>query len=357
MRVSPIGIVVADGHCVSDAAPIHTADLRRHPICFGVYRAIERIGAGGMGVVFRGEDMRDGRAMAIKTVRSRREADALAIRREIVTLSALNHPGIVRMHGYGVQPAGPWIALELLRGRTLADELSWFWPETRGYGEPRERTEERPTAPARNLCDRLGGGLRRVSPVAGGGHLAQAFSIVQDLCLALDHVHRRDLVHRDVKPANVFLRRDGRTSLFDFGLACAANETRGGALGVGTMEYAAPEQICGAPVDRRADIYSLGCLLYEMVTGRPPFRGDSSSEIAERQLKRDAAAPSHVIADVPSRLDDLIMSMLEKLPSRRPDDAAEVGRRLGDIARRAQPAAGVAAGRNPFQEVRWRYAG
>jgi serine/threonine-protein kinase len=342
---------------VSDAASIHAADLVRHPICFGVYRAIERIGAGGMGIVFRGEDMRDGRAVAIKTVRSPREADALAIRREIVTLSALDHPGIVRMHGYGVQPAGPWIALELLRGRTLADELSRFWPETRGYGEPRERTDERPTAPARNLGDPAGG-PRRLFPVAGGGQLAQAFSVVQHLCAALHHVHRRDLVHRDVKPANVFLRRDGRTTLFDFGLACAANETRGSALGVGTMEYAAPEQICGAPVDPRADIYSLGCLLYEMVTGRPPFRGDSSSEIAERQLKGDAAAPSHVIADVPSRLDDLIMAMLEKLPSRRPDDAAEVGRRLGEIARRAQPAAGVGPVRqNPFEEVRWRYAG
>src|SRR4029079_9696662 len=154
-RASPFGIVVADARCMSEAAPIH-ADHLGHPICFGVYRAIERIGAGGMGIIFRAQDMRDGRAVAIKTVRSAREADALAIRREIVTLSALNHPGIVRMHGYGVQPAGPWIALELLRGRTLADELSWFWPETRGYGEPRERTEERPTAPARNLCDRLG---------------------------------------------------------------------------------------------------------------------------------------------------------------------------------------------------------
>jgi len=342
---------------MSEAAPIH-ADHLGHPICFGVYRAIERIGAGGMGIIFRAQDMRDGRAVAIKTVRSAREADALAIRREIVTLSALNHPGIVRMHGYGVQPGGPWIALELLRGRTLADELSWFWPETRGYGERPERTDERPTAPARKLRDRLGGGARRLFPVAGGGHLAQAFSIVQHLCLALDHVHRRDLVHRDVKPANVFLRRDGRTTLLDFGLACAANETRGCALGVGTMEYAAPEQICGAVVDRRADIYSLGCLLYEMVTGRPPFRGDSSGEIAERQLKRDAAVPSQVIADVPSRLDDLIMSMLEKLPSRRPDDVADVARRLGAIARRAQPAADIAPiGGNPFEEVRWRHAG
>jgi serine/threonine protein kinase len=108
-------------------------------------------------------------------------------------------------------------------------------------------------------------------------------------------------------------------------------------------------QICGGVVDRRADIYSLGCLLYELVTGRPPFRGDSSSEIAERQMKREPVAPSHLIADVPSRLDDLILSMLEKLPERRPDDAAQIGRRLGEIARRAQQ---VPVDYALFQEVR-----
>ena len=269
---------------------------------------------------------RDGRAVAIKTARSAREADATAIRREIITLSGLRHPGIVRLHGYGVQSSGPWIALELLEGRTLADELSWYWPETRAYGERRQRTDERPTAPACNLRDRGGEGARRLFPVAGGGHLVEAFSVVQQLSLALDHLHRRGLVHRDVKPANVFLRGDGRTTLFDFGLACSAGATRDRALCVGTMEYAAPEQICGGVVDQRADIYSLGCLLYELVTGRPPFRGDSSSEIAERQMKREPVAPSHLIADVPSRLDNLILSMLEKLPERRPDDAAEIGR-------------------------------
>lgn len=354
-----LGIIVAVVRFVPDAAALHSvapadlADIGRRPIWFGVYRAVERIAEGGMGVIFRAEDVRDGRAVAIKTARSAREADATAIRRELITLSGLRHPGIVRLHGYGVQSSGPWIALELLEGRTLADELSWYWPETRGYGERRQRTNERPTAPACNLRDRQGESARRLFPVAGGGHLVEALSVVQQLCLALDHLHRRGLVHRDVKPANVFLRGDGRTTLFDFGLACSAGATRDRALCVGTVEYAAPEQICGGAVDRRADIYSLGCLLYELVTGRPPFRGDSSSEIAERQMKREPAAPSHLIADVPSRLDDLILSMLEKLPERRPDDAAEVGRRLGEIARRAQRASSaVPIDYALFQEVR-----
>ena len=338
---------------MSDDLPIQSAGVLPTPMLFGVYRAVERIAEGGMGMIFRAEDARGGPPVAIKTVRSAREEDAAAIGREIVTLSRLpRHPGIVRLHGYGVQRGGPWIALELLDGRTLAEELSGYWPETKGYAERRPRTDERPTVPARGRGDRPVGQARSLFPVAGGGHLVEAFAIVRQLCGALDHLHRQDLVHRDVKPSNVFLRADGRTTLFDFGLACPANTLKGADLCVGTMEYAAPEQICGAAVDRRADIYSLGCLLYELVTGRTPFRGDSSSEIAERQVKRDPVAPSELIADVPSRLDDLILSMLAKLPMRRPDDAAEIGRRLGDIARRAAPAPSGHAMVAPAVEVR-----
>ena len=124
------------------------------PAGFGVYRTIERIAEGGMGVVVRAEDARTGEQVAIKTALSTRQADAAAIQREIVALSGLRHPGIVRMRGYGVQQAGPWIALELLEGRTLADEISWYWPETHGYGEPYARTDERPTSPARAVHDR-----------------------------------------------------------------------------------------------------------------------------------------------------------------------------------------------------------
>ena len=306
-----------------------------------------------MGVIFRAEDVRDGRAVAIKTARSTREADATAIRREIITLSGLRHPGIVRLHGYGVQSSGPWIATGAAGGPHPRRRALLVLAGDAGLRRAAATNRRAPDGTGVRLRDRVGEGARRLFPVAGGGHLVEAFSVVQQLCLALDHLHRRRLVHRDVKPANVFLRGDGRTTLFDFGLACSAGATRDRALCVGTMEYAAPEQICGGVVDRRADIYSLGCLLYELVTGRPPFRGDSSSEIAERQMKREPVAPSHLIADVPSRLDDLILSMLEKLPERRPDDAAEIGRRLGEIARRAQQASSVVPiDYALFQEVR-----
>ena len=180
------GIALLLFGCVPDAA---RASADRPPLSgdadrFGVYRAVERIAEGGMGVIFRAEDVRGGRPVAIKTARSTREADAAAIRREIVTLSGLRHPGIVRLHGYGVQPAVPWIALELLEGRTLADEISWYWPETSsGYGERRARTDERPTAPACNLRDRVGD--RRAPPVSRRGRRAPRRGVLAIVAAAL----------------------------------------------------------------------------------------------------------------------------------------------------------------------------
>ena len=324
---------------MSDVPALQPAAAPEGPTCFGVYRAVERIAEGGMGIIFRAQDMRGGPPVAIKTVRTSREADAIAIQREIVTLSRVRHPGIVRLRGYGVQRSGPWMALEFLDGRTLDHEMSRYWPDTTtGAGEGRLPSDERPTAPVRAPQIRSAG-MRPLFPVAGGGHLPEVFSIVQKLCLALEHLHGSGIVHRDVKPANVFLGRDGRTTLIDFGLACAASPTapmEGGAICVGTLEYAAPEQICGGPLDQRADIYSLGCLLYELVTGQVPFRGRSMSEIAERQIKREAIAPSQLMTDVPADLDELILSMLAKAPAQRPSGAAEIGWRLARIERRRQ---------------------
>lgn len=309
------------------------------PPSFGIYRTVGRIAEGGMGMILRAEDMRGGPPVAIKTVRSTRAADAIAIQREIVTLSRVRHPGIVRLRGYGVQRGGPWIALELLDGRTLDHEMSRYWPETTtGGGDASPRSDERPTVPARALRGRAARS-RPLFPVAGGGHLAEVFSIVQKLCLALEHLHASGIVHRDVKPANVFLGDDGRTTLIDYGLACAASPTapmEGGAICVGTLEYAAPEQICGGPLDHRADIYSLGCLLYELVTGQVPFRGRSMSEIAECQIRREPIAPSRLMAEVPADLDQLILSMLAKRPGHRPCGAAEIGWRLARIERQRQ---------------------
>jgi serine/threonine protein kinase len=305
------------------------------PIRFGPYRVVERIAEGGMGLVLRGQDDRGGPRVAIKTVGSSRAADATAICREISTLSRLRHPGIVRLFGHGVANGMPWMAMELLEGRTLAEEMSLYWPETsRADGVRRLRSDELPTAPARGIRQRRRAPARPPHAVAGGGCLVDGITVLARLCLALDYLHANGFVHRDVKPANVFLGGRGRIILLDFGLACPAAAATGSELCVGTMEYAAPEQICASPVDCRADIYSLGCLLYELVTGRTPFLGDSTAEIADRQLKCDPIAPSHFIADVPSQLEGLVMSMLAKSPARRPGSAGEIGELLAAIAGR-----------------------
>jgi serine/threonine protein kinase len=307
------------------AQPVH-----EEPIRFGSYRVLERIAEGGMGLILRGQDDRGGAPVAIKTVGSTRAVDAAAICREIATLSRLRHPGIVRLVGHGVANDVPWMAMELLEGRTLAEEMAWYWPD----GEPNSGSDELPTTPFRGAADQPRATERPAHLIAGGGHLLDGVALVARLCLALDYLHTSGFVHRDVKPSNVFLGRDGRTTLLDFGLACRAAAANGNELCVGTMEYAAPEQISASPVDRRADIYSLGCLLYELVAGRPPFMGDTSAVIAERQLKRDPVAPSQFIADVPSQLEGLIMAMLAKSPARRPDNAADVAESLVNIGRR-----------------------
>ena len=291
-----------------------------------------------MGVIFRGRDDRQGgQRVAIKTVRSTRVVESAAICREIAVLSRLQHAGIVRLVDHGVADWAPWMAMELLHGRTLGQAMSWYWPETSGgRGESHLRSDELPTAPARRLQEAGTAPAGPLYRVAAGGHLVEALSVVSQLCLALDHIHTNGYVHRDIKPANVFLGRDRRTTLLDFGLVCAAGASTGSELCVGTMEYAAPEQICGDPVDRRTDIYALGCLLYELVTGRLPFLGDSTVEIAEGQMKRDPVPPSQFIADVPSRLESLVMAMLSKSPARRPDRAVEIGGLLASIAQRAR---------------------
>jgi eukaryotic-like serine/threonine-protein kinase len=332
------------------AAALFPAEAPGGPVRFGDYRVLSRIAEGGMGILLRGQDCVDGRIVALKTVRSARPADAAGIRREVAALRRVDHPGIVRLFDDGVWSGMPWLAMELLEGRTLCHEIFSLWPEgsgslLEGGGAPRQRSEELPTTPTCNRASRmreLGSAWPAPSSVAAG-RLDDVFSIFAQLCLALDHLHGHGLVHRDLKPTNVMIGDDGHATLFDFGLACPAPEPgaerSGGDLCVGTMEYAAPEQILGEQVDSRADIYSLGCMLYEMCTGQRPFDGDTSHDVAENQLRRDPRSPSDLVADMPCALEELILQMLSKRREDRPATAAEVGQRLARVARRVHSSA------------------
>jgi serine/threonine protein kinase len=313
------------------------------PPRFGDYEVLSRIAEGGMGAVFRARDGRNGRLVAIKTARSARPEDAAALRREISVLRGVDDRGIVRICDDGVWDGGPWMAMELLEGRTLCRVMASLWPDAPRLTAAGTRffSDELPTEPVFGRARPVRGAARRPAgrPLSAGGRLAEVFAIFGALCRAVDRLHERGIVHRDLKPANVMVGDDGRVTLLDFGLACAnrddlAPDVLGGNICIGTMEYAAPEQICGEPVDARADIYSLGCMLYELATGRRPFEGVSIYEIARLQVHDDPRAPSELVADLPCALEALLLQMLAKRPEDRPGSAAEVGWRLGRIARR-----------------------
>jgi len=280
-----------------------------------------------MGIVLRGQDVRDGGLVALKTVRSPGSADAASLRREIAALGRMSHPGIVRLLADGSWNGMPWMAMELLRGRPVSEQIESLFGAQPGT----RHSDDLPTMPARSRADGRWGTrpVRSTQPPAAGGRLRDAIGIVVQLCQALEYVHALGLVHRDVKPANVLVGEDGRVTLVDFGLVCPA---RGAAAAgataeicVGTMEYAAPEQIRGESVDARADIYSLGCVLYELVTGQRPIDPNSS---------RDPAAPSELVSGVPRELETLLVAMLAQRPDGRPSSAGAVAGTLTRIATR-----------------------
>jgi serine/threonine protein kinase len=285
--------------------------------------------------------------VAMKTPRNGGRAEIAGLLHEARALKQMSHPGIVRLHGDGTWDGMPWLALELLEGRTLLDELEALWELSPagqvGSETRRRRSEELPTVPGRLLAPGMvySPALRTGRPPAAAGRLSEVAFIVVQLAMILDHVHARGLVHRDVKPANVFLGAGAgairRVTLLDFGLACRASVPRpahaGESLCVGTMQYAAPEQILGEPVDARTDVYSLGCVLYELVTGRRPFEGDSSHDVAQKHLHREPVRPSDLVTNLPWQLEDLVMEMLAKKPADRPATAGAAGARLARAVR------------------------
>ena len=273
------------------------------PRVFGErYEIGELIGYGGMAEVHKGRDVRLGREVAIKVLRSdlaRDPAFQTRFRREAQAAARLNHPSIVAVYDTGEDtgPTGsvPYIVMEFVEGRTLRDVL---------------RAE---------------------------GHLppTRAMEITAEICSALDYSHRAGIVHRDIKPANVMITRTGSVKVMDFGIARAvaddaATVTQTAAV-IGTAQYLSPEQARGESVDARSDVYSTGCLLYELVTGRPPFVGDSPVAVAYQHVREVPPLPSSLRADLPRALDSVTMKALAKNPQNRYQTAGEMGADLSRI--------------------------
>jgi len=260
------------------------------------YEIGETLGYGGMAEVHLGRDVRLGREVAVKVLRADLARDPsfqARFRREAQAAASLNHPAIVAVYDSGedlsnTNGSTPYIVMEYVEGRTLRDVL-----KSEGRIMPR-----------------------------------RAMEIVADVCAALDFSHRNGIVHRDVKPGNVMITPTGAVKVMDFGIARAvadagATVTATAAV-IGTAQYLSPEQARGENVDARSDVYSTGCLLYELLTGHPPFTGDSPVAVAYQHVRETARPPSSANPDVSQALDAIVMKALAKNPANRYQTAAEM---------------------------------
>jgi len=259
------------------------------------YELGDILGFGGMSEVHLARDVRLHRDVAVKVLRADLARDPsfyLRFRREAQNAAALNHPSIVAVYdtGEAATPAGPlpYIVMEYVEGVTLRDIV-----HTDGPLPPR-----------------------------------RAIEIIADACQALNFSHQNGIIHRDVKPANIMISSTNAVKVMDFGIARAiadsGNSVTQTAAVIGTAQYLSPEQARGDPVDARSDVYSLGCVLYEMLTGEPPFTGDSPVSVAYQHVREDPIPPSQRHPGISADLDAVVLKALAKNPENRYQTAAEM---------------------------------
>lgn len=322
------------------------------------YRVLQILGGGGMGVVYKAEDLKLGRSVAIKFLPGEFAADARAFERvqqEARAASSLDHPNICGIYELGEHEGRPFIVMQLLQGQTLRE---WI-----------EKAADRD------------------SP----GCLKELLNLSVQICSGLESAHEKGIVHRDIKPANIFITSRGEAKILDFGVAkfvstagledaagestrpaihAQENGTPAGLDGnltetgasIGTPAYLSPEQVRGEKLDARTDLFSFGLVLYEMATGRQAFSGNTAAVIRDAVLHMPAAAPRQVQPELPSELDRIIQKALEKDRDLRYQSAAQIRTELESLAAsvRLQPAPGAApatATAAPVQEVQRKRSG
>jgi Leucine-rich repeat (LRR) protein len=296
----------------------------------GPYRIVALLGFGGMGVVFEAEDPHLGRKVALKVMlpsQAARESARARFLREARAAAALEHDHIVSIYHVGEDQGVPYIAMQFLTGETVAERLK----------------------------------------KEGKLPLDEALRIGRETALGLAIAHEHGLIHRDIKPANIFLTRGplaglpadetaewisgasekGKVKILDFGLARAvaddAHITGSGAI-VGTPSYMAPEQAAGEEVDHRADLFSLGCVLYHMATGQSPFQGRNTYAVLSALAVQQPAAPHELDSAIPKEASDLIMELINKDRARRPPSARKVASRLQTVEGKSRAAGGQMSG-------------
>lgn len=267
----------------------------------GKWVIFKELGRGGMGRVFLAQEEIGGRQAAIKVLGAElaQEVGFLQrFQREIETLSTLDHPGIVRFYESGFENGLYFYAMEYVEGQSLEEVL-----------------KEQGKLPWQDVLD-----------------------IALQICPALRHVHDHGIIHRDIKPPNILRSVTGQIKLTDFGIAkvfASQHLTSTGGV-VGTAEYLSPEQTMGKPVSKRSDLYSLGVVLYFLLTGRPPFEGSTFVELLHKHRYGQFDKPSKLVHGLPYELDELVCQLLEKEPAKRPPDCLVLGRQLEALRKKLE---------------------
>lgn len=255
------------------------------------YEILEKVGVGGMAEVFKGKDHKLNRFVAVKVLKEEyrdNEAFVKKFKEEAQAAAGLAHPNIVNVYDVGDENGIYYIVMELVEGITL-----------------------------KNYIERKG----RLT-------IKEATSIAIQVSAGLEVAHNNHIVHRDIKPQNIIISREGKVKVTDFGIAKATTSQTTTSTAMGSVHYASPEQARGGYVDHRSDIYSLGVVLYEMVTGRVPFDGDTAVTVAVKHLQEEMVPPSTYSSDIPYSLEQIIRKCMEKSPDRRYQD---IGDLLADL--------------------------
>ncbi|MGE3805964.1 MAG: serine/threonine-protein kinase [Gemmataceae bacterium] len=273
------------------ATPLHEGDLG----ALAGYRVLSELGSGGMGTVYRAIDPQLGRHVALKVMQPQVAQAARAqerFLREARAMAALQSDHVVSIYQVGEADGLPFLAMELLEGQSLQQWLD-------GGGRP---------------------------------NLPELFRLAREISVGLSAAHERGVIHRDIKPANLWLQSPiGRVKLLDFGLVRLVDDdarlTQDGCV-VGTPHYMSPEQAAGGQLDARSDLFSLGCVLYRLCTGRIAFEGNSTLAVLNSLATFEPVPPRQLNADIPEELSALVMQMLAKRPEERPRSAHEVVERI-----------------------------
>ena len=265
--------------------------IREGDMISGRYEIMGRIGTGGMADVYKAIDRKLNRYVAIKVLKREFREDETFVKKfrtEAQSAAGLSHPNIVNVYDVGEDRGLYYIVMELVEGITLKDYI-----QKKGRLTAKEVT-----------------------------------SIAVQVCSAIEMAHSHNIVHRDIKPQNIIISKDGKVKVTDFGIAKATSSNTISTNVMGSVHYTSPEQARGGFSDAKSDIYSLGITMYEMITGELPFDGDSTVSIALKHLQEDIVEPSEIVPEMPYSLEQIILKCTQKSPDRRYADVALLAKDL-----------------------------